>query len=152
MPGPLPSIHPSIPPQHPSPPTFSLRGAPPLPGEAVGGRRGRRVLPQNQSVGGERGEAGHRLAQRTARPYRCRPGSLIGSPLASAAKRETSKEVKEAGGQRKSSWWGPGKRGGQLHSCAQGARCRRSWDSGRTGALGGGRRVPGRDGDIAHIV
>lgn len=98
VPGPLPSIHPSIPPQHPSPPTFSLRGAPPLPGEAVGGRRGRRVLPKNQSVGGERGEAGHRLAQRTARPYRCRPGSLIGSPLASAAKRETSKEVKEAGG------------------------------------------------------
>lgn len=56
------------------------------------------MLPKNQSVGGERGEAGHRLAQRTARPYRCRPGSLIGSPLASAAKRETSKEVKEAGG------------------------------------------------------
>lgn len=158
-PCPVPSLPPSIPPQHPSPPTFSLRGAPPLPGEAEGGAEGAQGAPQNQSVGAERGEAGHRLAQRTARPYRCRPGSLIGSPLASAAKRETSKEVSGAGGaggrQRKSSWGdqanGGGRRG-QLHSCAPGARYRRSWDSGRTSALGGGRRVPGRDGDIAHIA
>lgn len=138
-PCPVPSLPPSIPPQHPSPPTFSLRGAPPLPGEAEGGAEGAQGAPQNQSVGAERGEAGHRLAQRTARPYRCRPGSLIGSPLASAAKRETSKEVSGAGGaggrQRKSSWGGPGKRGGQ---------------EGAAPLLRSGRAVPAELGFGAH--